>query len=77
LSFFSEGTTTNGRSLLNFKSGAFSPGLPVQPVVLRFDNEPDTTRWTWKQNLSSMTMFFLTLCQLWTNAEVKDNTMQI
>lgn len=33
---FPEGTTTNGRSLIAFKLGAFVPGFPVQPVVIRY-----------------------------------------
>lgn len=33
---FPEGTTSTGVGLLEFKTGAFSPGLPVQPVVLRY-----------------------------------------
>lgn len=30
------GTATNGRALISFKPGAFRPGLPVQPVALRY-----------------------------------------
>ena len=33
---FPEGTTTNGTALIRFRSGAFEPGLPVQPVLLRY-----------------------------------------
>jgi lysophosphatidylcholine acyltransferase/lyso-PAF acetyltransferase len=33
---FPEGTTTNGRSLISFKLGAFAPGFPIQPVVIRY-----------------------------------------
>ena len=33
---FPEGTTTNGRFLLPFRTGAFLAGVPVQPVVLKF-----------------------------------------
>nr|XP_024380993.1 lysophospholipid acyltransferase LPEAT2-like isoform X2 [Physcomitrium patens] len=33
---FPEGTTTNGRSLISFKLGAFTPGFPIQPVVIRY-----------------------------------------
>jgi lysophosphatidylcholine acyltransferase/lyso-PAF acetyltransferase len=33
---FPEGTTTNGNSLVSFKPGAFIPGLPVQPVCLKY-----------------------------------------
>lgn len=33
---FPEGTTTNGRALIFFQLGAFMPGVPVQPVLLRY-----------------------------------------
>ncbi len=36
LAFFPEGTTTNGQAVLPFKTGAFKPGMPVQPVVIRY-----------------------------------------
>ena len=35
---FPEGTTTTGVGLLEFKTGAFTPGLPVQPVIVRYPN---------------------------------------
>ncbi|XP_076908264.1 lysophospholipid acyltransferase LPEAT2-like [Bidens hawaiensis] len=33
---FPEGTTTNGRQLISFQLGAFIPGYPIQPVVVRY-----------------------------------------
>ncbi|KAF7139528.1 hypothetical protein RHSIM_Rhsim07G0023000 [Rhododendron simsii] len=33
---FPEGTTTNGRLLISFQLGAFVPGYPVQPVIVRY-----------------------------------------
>ncbi|KAL6063825.1 Lysophosphatidylcholine acyltransferase 2 [Balamuthia mandrillaris] len=33
---FPEGTCTNGTCLISFKLGAFSPGEPVQPAVVRY-----------------------------------------
>ncbi|KAD3069174.1 hypothetical protein E3N88_37054 [Mikania micrantha] len=33
---FPEGTTTNGRQLISFQLGAFLPGYPIQPVVIRY-----------------------------------------
>lgn len=33
---FPEGTTSTGVGLLQFKTGAFAPGLPVQPVIVRY-----------------------------------------
>eukprot|EP01062_Namystynia_karyoxenos_P063151 TRINITY_DN55977_c0_g1_i1.p1 TRINITY_DN55977_c0_g1~~TRINITY_DN55977_c0_g1_i1.p1 ORF type:complete len:610 (+),score=220.60 TRINITY_DN55977_c0_g1_i1:93-1832(+) len=36
---FPEGTTTNGRALVQFRPGAFKPGVPVQPVAFDFPND--------------------------------------
>ncbi|KAK9830905.1 hypothetical protein WJX81_003248 [Elliptochloris bilobata] len=36
LVIFPEGTTTNGRYLLPFRTGAFLAGAPVRPVMLRY-----------------------------------------
>ncbi|KAG5565608.1 hypothetical protein RHGRI_001498 [Rhododendron griersonianum] len=36
LLLFPEGTTTNGRLLMSFQLGAFIPGYPIQPVVVRY-----------------------------------------
>lgn len=33
---FPEGRTTNGRVLIQFRTGAFTPGKPVLPVILRY-----------------------------------------
>ena len=33
---FPEGTTTNGRFMLPFKTGAFLAGVPLRPVVIRY-----------------------------------------
>ncbi|XP_051565816.1 lysophospholipid acyltransferase LPCAT4-like [Myxocyprinus asiaticus] len=67
---FPEGTTTNGRSLIKFKPGAFLAGVPIQPVLLHYPNKPDTVRWTWK----GMTWFealWHTTSQLYTNVTVE------
>ncbi|XP_004698162.2 lysophosphatidylcholine acyltransferase 1 [Echinops telfairi] len=45
---FPEGTCTNRTCLITFKPGAFIPGVPVQPVVLRYPNQLDTITWTWQ-----------------------------
>ena len=42
-----EGTTSNGKALLNFKAGAFYPGKPIQPILVRYPNNIDTITWTW------------------------------
>lgn len=36
---FPEATTTNGKALISFKTGAFSPGLPVQPMVIKYPHK--------------------------------------
>ncbi|KAG0574120.1 hypothetical protein KC19_VG235600 [Ceratodon purpureus] len=33
---FPEATTTNGKLLVSFKAGAFTPGYPVQPILFRY-----------------------------------------
>jgi len=33
---FPEGTTSNGKGLIKFRVGAFIPGVPVQPVIIRY-----------------------------------------
>lgn len=33
---FPEGTTTNGRVVISFQLGAFIPGYPIQPVIVRY-----------------------------------------
>jgi lysophosphatidylcholine acyltransferase/lyso-PAF acetyltransferase len=45
LLIFPEGTTTNGRALLSFRSGAFRPGLPVQPVVVAYPRAGADPAW--------------------------------
>ena len=37
---FSEGTTSNGKSLLKFRTGAFRHPTVIQPVVLRYRSSP-------------------------------------
>lgn len=44
---FPEGTCANRRALITFKPGAFYPGVPVQPVCVRYPNEIDSYTWTW------------------------------
>ncbi|XP_069757667.1 lysophosphatidylcholine acyltransferase 2 isoform X2 [Narcine bancroftii] len=70
LMIFPEGTCTNRSCLITFKSGAFIPGVPVQPVLIRYPNRQDTVTWTW-QGHSASTLMFLTLCQLHTKVEVE------
>eukprot|EP00127_Corallochytrium_limacisporum_P003099 Clim_evm28s146 gene=Clim_evmTU28s146 len=59
---FPEGTCTNGSCLLQFKAGAFLPGLPVQPFLVTYDNKFSDLGWTVGSSLPwmiyrSMTQF--------------------
>jgi lysophosphatidylcholine acyltransferase/lyso-PAF acetyltransferase len=44
---FSEGTTTNGKAIIQFKPGAFIPGLPVQPICVKYFSISNFDSWTW------------------------------
>ncbi|KAK2192173.1 hypothetical protein NP493_37g07019 [Ridgeia piscesae] len=67
---FPEGTCTNGTALISFKPGAFYPGLPVQPVTLRYINKMDTIPWTW-DGPDALKVLWLTLCQFNTSLEME------
>ncbi|XP_031198092.1 lysophosphatidylcholine acyltransferase 2B [Mastomys coucha] len=67
---FPEGLCTNRSCLVSFKLGAFSPGVPVQPVLLRYPNTLDTVTWTW-HGFSSFQVCMLTLSQPFTRVEVE------
>ncbi|KAG8511055.1 Lysophosphatidylcholine acyltransferase 2B [Galemys pyrenaicus] len=70
LLIFPEGVCTNRSCLVTFKLGAFSPGVPVQPVLLRYPNSVDTVTWTW-QGFSGFQACILTLSQPFTRVEVE------
>ncbi|XP_065351916.1 lysophosphatidylcholine acyltransferase isoform X1 [Cloeon dipterum] len=57
---FPEGTCTNRKCLITFKLGAFYPGVPVQPVCIRYPNELDTVTWTW-EGPGALKLLWLTL----------------
>ncbi|XP_041867464.1 lysophosphatidylcholine acyltransferase 1 isoform X2 [Melanotaenia boesemani] len=67
---FPEGTCTNRSGLILFKAGAFIPGLPVQPVVLRYSNKLDTVTWTW-HGPGAFKIIWLTLCQPHNSIEIE------
>ncbi|KAB0385572.1 hypothetical protein FD755_000528, partial [Muntiacus reevesi] len=67
---FPEGVCTNRSCLVTFKLGAFSPGVPVQPVLLRYPNPLDTVTWTW-QGFTGFQACILTLSQPFTRVEVE------
>ncbi|KAM6980136.1 lysophosphatidylcholine acyltransferase 2 [Aplochiton taeniatus] len=67
---FPEGTCTNRSCLITFKLGAFIPGVPVQPIIMRYPNRLDTVTWTW-QGFSSGKLLLLTMSQLYTTVEIE------
>lgn len=62
---FPEGCCTNGKALITFKSGAFIPGVAVQPVAIEYLNDWDTYRWT-MDGPGAFELLWMTLCQ-WQN----------
>ncbi|XP_072303808.1 lysophosphatidylcholine acyltransferase 1 [Eucyclogobius newberryi] len=70
LMIFPEGTCTNRAGLVLFKAGSFIPGLPVQPVVLRYPNTLDTVTWTWI-GPGGLEILWLTMCQLHNQLEIE------
>ncbi|GAB1600109.1 lysophosphatidylcholine acyltransferase 1-like isoform X2 [Argonauta hians] len=67
---FPEGTCTNRSSLIAFKPGAFYPGVPVQPVCVRYPNKLDTITWTW-DGPDAFKVLWYTLCQFNNNLEIE------
>ncbi|KAK9833484.1 hypothetical protein WJX84_005452, partial [Apatococcus fuscideae] len=57
---FAEGTTTNGDYMLDFRSGAFLAGMPVQPVILKYRRDRLSHSW---ETIGAARHIFLTLCQ--------------
>jgi len=49
-----EGTNTNRKALIQFKIGAFAPGVPIQPVLIRYPGTEriDAVTWTYNQRHS-------------------------
>ncbi|KFO37924.1 Lysophosphatidylcholine acyltransferase 2, partial [Fukomys damarensis] len=73
---FPEGTCTNRSCLITFKPGAFIPGVPVQPILLRYPNKLDTVTWTW-QGYTFLQLCVLTFCQPFTKVEVEFMPVQV
>lgn len=61
LLLFPEGTTTNGKCLLNFKTGAFLAGVPVRPVFFRYQTPPGGVQPTWDMIPAPKHIFYM-LC---------------
>ncbi|KAK2960719.1 putative Lysophospholipid acyltransferase LPEAT1 [Blattamonas nauphoetae] len=58
---FVEGATGNGNSLNYFHTGAFIPGVPVQPIVLRYHEKMNRTQWSVR---SWVFHYMVSMCQL-------------
>ncbi|XP_065084768.1 lysophosphatidylcholine acyltransferase isoform X1 [Ochlerotatus camptorhynchus] len=67
---FPEGTCTNRTSLIQFKPGAFYPGVPIQPVLVRYPNKIDTVTWTW-EGPDALQLLWRTLTQFHTFCEIE------
>lgn len=67
---FPEGTCTNRTSLIQFKPGAFYPGVPIQPVLMRYPNKVDTVTWTW-EGPSAIQLLWRTLTKFHTFCEIE------
>uniref|UniRef100_A0A8C8RKZ6 Lysophosphatidylcholine acyltransferase 1 n=1 Tax=Pelusios castaneus TaxID=367368 RepID=A0A8C8RKZ6_9SAUR len=65
---FPEGTCTNRSCLITFKPGAFIPGVPVQPVVLRYPNKLVSSVFIVDYKLK---ILWLTLCQFHNSVEIE------
>jgi lysophosphatidylcholine acyltransferase / lyso-PAF acetyltransferase len=69
LLIFPEGTTTNGEAVVTFKNGAFIPGKPVQPIVLRYPNSHYDPHWT--PEIAEANLFYRFLSQFVNHAEIE------
>jgi len=70
VAIFPEGTTVNNTCLLGFRTGAFSPGVPVQPVVLRYKFQNIDP--SWSGHRVGMGDLFFRLSAQWVNfAEIE------
>ncbi|XP_055685445.1 lysophosphatidylcholine acyltransferase isoform X2 [Lutzomyia longipalpis] len=67
---FPEGTCTNRSCLITFKNGAFYPGVPIQPVCIRYPNVRDTVTWTW-DGPGVLKLLWLTLTQVHSACEIE------
>ncbi|KAD4982716.1 hypothetical protein R6Q59_002345 [Mikania micrantha] len=68
LLLFPEGTTTNGRLLISFQHGAFIPGYPIQPVVVRYPHVHFDQSWG---HISLATLMFRMFTQFHNFMEVE------
>ena len=64
LVIFPEGATSNRKAILNFKPGGFIPGVPVQPILVKYPNLHDTISWTWDQPHGVLGCLFYSMTQV-------------
>jgi len=62
IAIFPEGTTTNGSYILPFKTGAFAAGVPVQPIILKYQTAENEFNPSW-ESIRISTHFLRMLCQ--------------
>ena len=67
---FAEGTCTNRKSYIFFKPGAFYPGVPVQPVIIRYLDAMDYATWT-MMGRGAFSLLCIMLSRLHNRAEVE------
>ena len=56
--------------MLPFKTGAFLPGVPVQPLLIKYNNKYDTVTWAWK-GIGAFQLVLLTLSQPYTRVTLR------
>lgn len=68
IGLFPQGTCSNQKSLIRFKSGAFIPGRPVQPVCIRYPRlRFDSITWTWEGKNSKSFHCIIMLKYVWSD----------
>eukprot|EP01090_Pellita_catalonica_P007191 TRINITY_DN17800_c0_g1_i1.p1 TRINITY_DN17800_c0_g1~~TRINITY_DN17800_c0_g1_i1.p1 ORF type:complete len:566 (+),score=64.74 TRINITY_DN17800_c0_g1_i1:91-1698(+) len=69
LLIFAEGTCTNQKALITFKTGAFLPGAPVQPVAISYpfiNYDP-----SWVLGVNPLILVWRSLCQVQNHMRVQ------
>jgi len=64
---FPEGTTTNGKFLIPFKTGAFVAGKPVKPVAIRYKYKTFSPSW---ESVKAVPHLLQLLTQVYNAAEI-------
>ena len=70
LMIFPEGTTHNQKALVHFKNGPFLPGVPVQPVLVRFPFKNCDPAWV-TGGVSQLSLLHRLLCQFYNTLSVE------